>query len=664
VQFYLDGYRPGDPLVEQPHPSVAERPDGLPEEVDVLIVGCGPAGLVLAAQLANFPDIRTAIIDRRDGPLEVGQADGVACRTVEMFEAFGLADRLVAEGYWVNEVSFWRPAPDDRSRITRTGRIRDVDEGLSEFPHVIVNQARMLAYLRDSMERSASRLQPFYGLHADGVTVDAGRGSERRVTVTLQHLVDSRETGRTSTVRAKYVVGCDGARSGVRAAIGRELVGDPMNQSWGVMDVLAVTDFPDIRLKSAILSANLGNLLIIPREGGYLVRLYIELDQVHDREMLDDRSVTPEKLAAVANRVLHPYTLDVKDVGWWSVYEIGQRLCDKFDDVPAEETGTRVPRVFIAGDACHTHSAKAGQGMNVSMADAWNLGWKLGAVLRGTARPELLDTYSAERQVIAQQLIDFDREFATMFSAPPKHSDEGDGEGVDPAEFQRYFAAQGRFTAGVATRYAPSMITAGAEFQHLAEGFPVGMRFHSAPVVRLADAKPVQLGHVARADGAWRLYVFADRPDPASPDSRARQLCEFLAEGKSPLARFTPADADPDSVIDVRAVFQQGHRDLDVGTMPPVLRPRKGRFGLVDEEKVFCPDPKADVFDLREIDRDAGCLVVVRPDQYVAHVLPLDAHQAVTDFLAGILLDADERSGVQVEERMKATAPGRTPPGS
>jgi phenol 2-monooxygenase len=649
VQFYLDGYRPGDPLVEQPHPSVAERPDGLPEEVDVLIVGCGPAGLVLAAQLANFPDIRTAIIDRRDGPLEVGQADGVACRTVEMFEAFGLADRLVAEGYWVNEVSFWRPAPDDRSRITRTGRIRDVDEGLSEFPHVIVNQARMLAYLRDSMERSASRLQPFYGLHADGVTVDAGRGSERRVTVTLQQLVDSRETGRTSTVRAKYVVGCDGARSGVRAAIGRELVGDPMNQSWGVMDVLAVTDFPDIRLKSAILSANQGNLLIIPREGGYLVRLYIELDQVHDREMLDDRSVTPEKLAAVANRVLHPYTLDVKDVGWWSVYEIGQRLCDKFDDVPAEETGTRVPRVFIAGDACHTHSAKAGQGMNVSMADAWNLGWKLGAVLRGTARPELLDTYSAERQVIAQQLIDFDREFATMFSAPPKHSDEGDGEGVDPAEFQRYFAAQGRFTAGVATRYAPSMITAGAEFQHLALGFPVGMRFHSAPVVRLADAKPVQLGHVARADGAWRLYVFADRPDPASPDSRARQLCEFLAEGKSPLARFTPADADPDSVIDVRAVFQQGHRDLDVGTMPSVLRPRKGRFGLVDEEKVFCPDPKADVFDLREIDRDAGCLVVVRPDQYVAHVLPLDAHQAVTDFLAGILVDADERSGVQVE---------------
>ena len=275
----------------------------------------------------------------------------------------------------------------------------------------------------------------------------------------------------------------------MRSAIGRELVGDATDEAWGVMDVLAVTDFPDIRVKSAINSAH-GNVLIIPREGGYLVRLYIELDE-HPRD------VTPEKLAAVANRILHPYTIEVKDVGWWSVYEIGQRLCDAFDDA----RDGRAPRVFIAGDACHTHSAKAGQGMNVSMADAWNLGWKLAAVLRGTARPELLHTYSEERHAVAQELIDFDREFSKLFRS----------ESVDQEEFQRYFVAQGRFTAGVATRYSPTMITAAGAAQHLAPGFPVGMRFHSAPVIRLADAKPMQLGHVARADGAWRVYVFADR---------------------------------------------------------------------------------------------------------------------------------------------------------
>ena len=187
----------------------------------------------------------------------------------------------------------------------------DTEEGLSEFPHVIVNQARMLTFLREHMERSAGRLRPYYGLQAADVQIDETDSSEHPVTVTLRHLENGAETGRTSTIRAKYVVGCDGARSSIRTAIGRELVGDPMNQSWGVMDVLAVTDFPDIRLKSAIHSANQGNILIIPREGGYMVRLYIELDAVGDREMLESRSITPEKLTAVANRILAPYTLDV-----------------------------------------------------------------------------------------------------------------------------------------------------------------------------------------------------------------------------------------------------------------------------------------------------------------------------------------------------------------
>jgi phenol 2-monooxygenase len=275
--------------------------------------------------------------------------------------------------------------------------------------------------------------------------------------------------------------------------------------------------------------------------------------------------------------------------------------------------------VFIAGDACHTHSAKAGQGMNVAMADAWNLGWKLGAVLRGTAGLELLRTYSEERQAVAKELIDFDREFSRLFRTG--------SEEVDPEEFQRYFTAQGRFTAGVATRYAPSMITAEPAFQHLAAGFEIGTRFHSAPVIRLADAKPVHLGHAARADGAWRFYVFA------GADDRWRDLCAFLESDLLP--RCTPAGADPDAAIDVRAVLQQGHRDVALEALPAVLLPRKGAFGLVDYEKVFCPDPDAgDIFALRGVDRESGCIVVVRPDQYVAHVLPVDAHEALSAFVA------------------------------
>ena len=93
-------------------------------------------------------------------------------------------------------------------------------------------------------------------------------------------------------------------------------------------------------------------------------------------------------------------------------------------------------------------------------------------------------------------------------------------------------------------------------------------------------------------------------------------------------------------MIDVRAIFQQSHHELELTSLPSVLRPRKGRFGLVDYEKVFCPDPDAgDIFDLRAVDREAGCMVLVRPDQYISDVLPLDAHEMLSDFLAQTLID-------------------------
>ena len=637
MQFHLNGYRAGDPQVHPAAPGAMGASEGLAEEVDVLIVGCGPAGLVLAAQLAAFPDIKTRIVDRRPGPLELGQADGIACRTVEMFNAFGFAERLLKEAYWVNETVFWKPDPDDRTKIARSGRIQDTEDGLSEFPHVIVNQARVHDYLLEVMRKSSTRLVPHYNLHVKHVEV--GASGDYPMTVTLQGMEPDGQR-LEETVRARYVVGCDGSRSSVRQSIGRSLVGDVANEAWGVMDVLAVTDFPDIRLKSAI-RGNEGNVLIIPREGGYLVRFYIELGKLNPDQHLTTKDITTDQLSAAANRIIHPYTLDVKDIAWWSVYEIGQRLCDKFDDVPQEEMKSRFPRVFIAGDACHTHSAKAGQGMNVSMQDTFNLGWKLAAVLQGKSSPALLHTYSAERKAIAEQLIDFDREFSTMFRVPSKES--GSDDGVDPAKFQSYFVAQGRFTAGTATRYTPSLICGEPTFQHLATGLPVGMRFHSAPVVRLVDAKPVHLGHAATADGAWRIYAFADSRNPQDPASRIGALCRFLYTDRSPIKRFTLRGDDIDSVIDVRAIFQQGHRDLAVNEMPTVLLPRKGRFGLIDYEKMFCRDPKAgtDIFEMRGVNREQGCMVVVRPDQYIAHVLPLHAFDALADFFAGFMIEAD-----------------------
>lgn len=641
MQFHLNGFQAGDPVIAPKALEGADlaNSDRLPDEVDVLIVGCGPAGLTLAAQLSAFPEIRTRIVEQKPGPLKLGQADGVACRTMEMFHAFGFADRLEKEAYQVNEVTFWKPDPARPDTIARSGRVQDVEDGLSECPHVILNQARVHDFYLEIMRHAPARLEPNYARKLDGLEIDTETPEDGYpVTVRLER-TDPGHAGEIETVRAKYVVGCDGARSTVRRSLGRELTGDSANQAWGVMDVLAVTDFPDIRFKSLVQSAGEGSILIIPREGGYLVRIYVELDKLNPDERVANRKLTVDDLIAAAGRILHPYTLDVKEVAWWSVYEIGQRICDRFDDVPEAEAGDRPPRVFIAGDACHTHSPKAGQGMNVSMQDTFNLGWKLAHVLTGRSHPQLLSSYSAERQAIARNLIDFDRDWARMVSAPVKSDENPDG--VEPAEVQKYFVQHGRYTAGTATCYQPSLLTGDGRHQHLAKGFPVGMRFHSAPVIRLADGKPLQLGRTVLADGRWRLFAFAGEGDPTSPASAIHGLCSFLQDdAASPVKRHTRAGEDPDAIIDLRVVFQQGGRELCIADLHPFLRPSKGRYGLRDYEKAFCPDLKdgLDIFDLRGIDRRSGCVVIVRPDQYVADVVPLGAYEALSAFFGKVLL--------------------------
>lgn len=311
MQFHLNGFRAGDPMVHDASPQAVLHTDAVPAEVDVLIVGCGPAGLTLAAQLAAFGDIRTCIVDVKDGPLQLGQADGIACRTMEMFEAFGFSERVLKEACWINEVTFWKPDERQPGHIARHGRVQDTEDGLSEFPHVVLNQARVHDFYLELMRNAPSRLQPHYSRRFVDAKVDP-TAPDHPVTVQLER-TDAAHAGQTETVRARYVVGCDGARSGVRKAIGRQLAGDSANHAWGVMDVLAVTDFPDIRFKAAIQSAH-GNVLVIPREGGHMVRLYVEMDKLGEDERVAQRNITVDSLIERARRILHPYTLDVKEV--------------------------------------------------------------------------------------------------------------------------------------------------------------------------------------------------------------------------------------------------------------------------------------------------------------------------------------------------------------
>jgi phenol 2-monooxygenase len=266
-------------------------------------------------------------------------------------------------------------------------------------------------------------------------------------------------------------------------------------------DIIPITDFPDIRMRCAVHSASSGSLMVIPRENK-LVRLYIQLTEIKpDASGRADRSqITPDTIIKAAQKILTPYKLMYKYCDWWTAYQIGQRVGTNFD---------YRNRVFLAGDAVHTHSPKAGQGMNVSMQDAFNLGWKLALVVKGVAQPSILSTYQSERRRIAQDLINFDHKFSRLFSGRPA-KDVLDESGVSMADFKDAFVKGNMFASGLSVDYGSSMLVAkGGDTaaqgdgtnvsssqtqitgkQELATNIKLGMRFPSYKVLNQSDGRP------------------------------------------------------------------------------------------------------------------------------------------------------------------------------
>ena len=350
------------------------------------------------------------------------------------------------------------------------------------------------------------------------------------------------------------------------------MVGDSSDAVWGVMDMVPRTNFPDFRKKSTIRS-KAGNILIIPREGdsNNLTRFYIEL-----APGTNPKEVTLENLQRQAQNILQPYQIDFVETVWWSAYSIGQRHADYFH---------KDHRVFLAGDACHTHSPKAGQGMNVSLQDGYNIGWKLGEVLTGLAAPALLETYVLERKKTAIDLINFDRYFSKLFSS---------GASTSPAEFQEGFIQSGKYTAGLTAKYDVSPITTSFESTNLASNVVVGMRLPSAQVVRFCDSKPLQLMKSLKSDGRWRVMVFPG--DLSVSENRVKlntvsfsyrwcikrcpnkaQIGGYLSSRDGPVNSFTPSSDDADSLIETIVIGHGKRHEVELEQIPECFYPVAGK---------------------------------------------------------------------------------------
>lgn len=390
--------------------------------------------------------------------------------------------------------------------------------------------------------------------------------------------------------------------------------------------------------------------MVIPRENK-LVRLYIQLTEIKpDASGRADRSqITPDTIIKAAQKILGPYSLTYEYCDWWTAYQIGQRVGTNFD---------YQNRVFLAGDAVHTHSPKAGQGMNVSMQDAYNLGWKLGLVVKGVAQPSILKTYQSERRRIAQDLINFDHKFSRLFSGRPA-KDVMDAEGVSMNDFKEAFLKGNMFASGLSVDYGTSMLIAkpgsavdqgdGTDVsssstkvvgrQELATEIPLGMRFPDFKVLNQSDARPWHFQSRLHSDGRFRLIIFAGNVTNQQQQARLKVFCQHLTSS-SVLSPNLHKNIAILTVHSAKRMETELLRDF-----PDVLHPFDSKLGW-DYDSVYVDDESyhegfGDAYKGYGVDKEAGCVVVTRPDQYVGYIDSLDEEGfvGVETYFKGILVN-------------------------
>ncbi|KAE9394654.1 hypothetical protein BT96DRAFT_923415, partial [Gymnopus androsaceus JB14] len=577
-------------------------------KVDVLVIGAGPAGLMAAFALARG-GVNVRIVDQRPAKVAAGQADGIQPRTLEVFKSYGLSDRLLKEGTQLHVAAFYNPSKN--GGIELTDRVCDVTAPDTNFPfEATLHQGAIEAIFLDNMldmGLEVSRPVVPTSIEITEALVDDFEAYPVRVVLKHQGSEDEKHT---EVVHAKYVLGTDGAHSWVRKYLGISMEGEQSQYVWGVVDLVPDTDFPDIRNKCAIHSNN-GSCMIIPREEDK-VRLYIQLDGkdvIDHTGRVDKSKVGPEQILDVARKTLHPFTIkSPESYHWWTIYIIGQRVAERY---------SIHDRVFIGGDACHTHSPKAGQGMNASMQDSYNLAWKLVHVLKGTAHRKLLQTYEFERRQYALDLIAFDKKFAKLFSGKP-HS-EINLDGVSHDEFLNAFQTFGGFSSGLGVQYAESSIVI-SKHQHLAKNVTIGRRLPPRAVLRAADSHPLDLHDFLVSDTRFKLLVFTGNTHEPCQMARVEAFAKELMAPDSFFGTYSSLEAMR-TVFDIVPISSEKKQTIMYNALPRVLWSHWSKV-LVDDVDMR-GKTGGDVYEYLGIDAD-GVVIVVRPDGYVAAIAPLN----------------------------------------
>lgn len=609
---------------------------------DIVIVGAGPVGLLLSVCLSRW-GYKVRHIDNRPVPTATGRADGIQPRSIEILQNLGLKSAMMAyKPARVFEVAFWDPAPE--GKIVRTGTWASCPDFLDgRYPYTaLLHQGLIERVLIDDIQKNKTVIQRpwtitrFETNHAN---------PDYPVEVDLKNL----DSNVVDTVRAKYLFSGEGARSFVREQLGVQIRHkDPISHVWGVMDGVVRTNFPDIKMKCTIHSDQ-GSIMVIPRENN-MVRLYIQIASSTDPDFDPRKTATVAEVQAAAKKIFAPYYVSWDRVEWYSVYPIGQGIADKY---------TLDHRVFMGGDVCHTHSPKAGQGMNTAFHDAINLAWKLHLVESGFANRDILETYEVERKFIAETLLDFDNKYAALFSqripSAAEVSDAHEGsQSQQDNPFVEMFKANCEFTSGFGVAYKGNIFNHSEQhpFQHPlvitdSEKLRPGRIIPPSDVTRVVDANVVHLENEIPFNGAFRLFIFGGQK--SSPKRGGHKALADLAAGLSKPGSFysrfscqnktrdTHHDSDnPHSqFFSVALTLAAKRPEIEISDLPELFQAYSGRIYADDRKQLKALNAKFASHAKVGLTGDEGAVVVVRPDGHVGVAIRLVEGQGTFEALEG-----------------------------